>query len=248
MKRFLIPISLFIVCVAASVVSIVAKVSEHRNASDLDNIQKNIAIADFDEIETAIVSIELVDGMAADEARLEAPEDMIDRIEVRVDDGTLKVGFKNKLKSNSNVNGSPRLIVASRPIKSIEASTAAVVKAAILPTVDELEIEASTAATVAIDSVSAKKLEFDAQTAATISVANISASRLKGEASTGATLKIKSGTTGFAEFTGSTGASLLAKGVKANSGKASASTGASVRCSIKNATVSSNTGGSVSNN
>lgn len=247
MKRFLIPISVFIVCVAASVVSIVAKVSEN---SGVDNLAgtKTIAISDFDEIETSIVSIELVDGMAAGEARLEAPQEMMDKIEVRVDDGTLKVGFKNKVNSNSKKNGAPRLFVACRPIKSIEASTAAVVKATTLPSVDELEIEASTAATVAIDSICAQKIELDAQTAATISVVNISAERLEGEASTGATIKIKSGTAGAAEFTGSTGASLLAKGVKAKSGKASASTGASVRCSIKNAAVSSNTGGSVSNN
>lgn len=246
MKRFLIPISVFIVCVAASVVSIVAKVSEN---SGVDNLAgtKTIAISDFDEIETSIVSIELVDGMASGEARLEAPQEMMDKIEVRVDDGTLKVGFKNKVNSNSKKNGAPRLFVACRPIKSIEASTAAVVKATTLPTVDELEIEASTAATVAIDSINARKIELEAETAATLSIANVTAVRLKGEASTGATLKIKSGKASFAEFSGSTGASLLAKGVKANAGKASASTGATVRTSIKNATVSSDTGGCLNN-
>lgn len=247
MKRFLIPISLFIVCAAASAVSIVAKVAENSKASELEGV-KNITIADFDEIETAFVDINLVADMPAEEARLAAPEDMIDKIEVRVDDRTLKVSYKNKRKADLRNNEQPTLTIGLRSIKSIEASNAATVKAASLPYVDELEIETSTAAAVDIDSVKVRKAEFDAQTAATIKIGNISADSLEAEASTAATVKIDTGKTAVADFTASTAATIIAKGVKANSGQASATTAGTVRCSIKNASVSSNTGGSVSNN
>ena len=102
---------------------------------------------------------------------LEADPEVLDRLEVVVEDGTLKVGFKRSWREGWHWdNGEVRVSIQTPELRSVGASGGAYVKA-VLTRSDETEIDVSGGSEVHLTGVDARRLELHGSGGGTLDVA-----------------------------------------------------------------------------
>lgn len=175
---------------------------------------------------------------------VEAPENLLPYILTEVSDGELEV----KVKSGTSLrtNGARILVHVTAPaVTEFEASAGAslAVKGTYISRNNVVSIDVSSGASFAMGSLMASAVDIEISSGASASISGISAGKLEAEASSGASLNL-SGEVTVASLEASGGASI--SGLKAESGNVSATGGASVSTNIRNASVQSSGGGSVS--
>lgn len=224
----------FMLCVATP--AAFAK-SPRKHASGL--VFKELKVGNFSELESASVNVAVTVGSVTGTARLEAPENLIDKVEISSKKGTLKAYFKNKaddvLKKASKK--AVTLYVTVPSLTGIQASVGADIRFSGAMTCDKMEVEASTGASVRMPSLTVNdECELEASTGAAIEISSLYSDRLDAVSSTGADIVVKGGTVRKADFEASTGASINCQDLDVKSGAVNASTGGSVAAGIRTLT------------
>lgn len=189
-------------------------------------LTKDTVTASFDEISVCQgIRVVYVQREGRPQLRLEAYENVMPRISVRVEDGELHLSYDDVV---SSVNDVETVVTVYAPsLRGIEVSSAARVETDSLVVADELEIDASSAAAVTLRGVSARKVSADASSAAKVTLA---------------------GSCRTVDFDASSAAKIDAAGLKAETGSAEASSAAHVETWVSGELQSeASSAGSVSN-
>lgn len=281
MKRITLLSALSIVAIVMSLLPACASVEAGRNGEKVaffgndsqttikpndDFVTRQLTLGNFDEIETAGISVVYSVGMPGT-ATLKAPSNIIEYIVAKNDNGTLKLYFDNDVKFNKTPSAT--LTVSSRGAKDILATIGANVKVTTPLTVgDEVEFRATTGAVidvkhlncekaeigvttgakVAIENlVSEGKLDFGATTGSSITVDKATSSRLEAGATTGASITVAAGSVGKVDLHATTSGSIKVAAA-ITGGEASATTAATIRTHVDKLNgMTSTTGGKVKN-
>lgn len=176
---------------------------------------------------------------------IQAPEDIQDKITISDNGNSLNLGVSRNIR---NIYSLAKITVMSPAINSFHASSGSSITlpAAFSPRGGELELDASSGASIQGQNINASVIGAESSSGASLNI-SVTAGSIACSSSSGASLTV-SGTAKAVSLQASSGASLNARKLKAASGNASASSGASVSCSIAKPTkISKSSGGSVSN-
>lgn len=146
-------------------------------------VSKNIAVSDFRAIDASRAVKVIVAEPSQQEIRIEADDNVIDLVTVRVNKGTLKIGIDPSVQSLSSIDVTVTVPDNGR-IASLEASSAA--KIIVRPTLeaDRFEIDASSAAKIEA-AVKARTCRIEAESAAKV-IARVRADECAVEATSAA--------------------------------------------------------------
>lgn len=177
---------------------------------------------------------------------VEAPDNVIDKIFTKIDDGKLKVSVDRSI---TNINFNAIVRVSAPVVVDFEAGSGAGINVKSLNADgQEVDIEVSSAASVAFAAIKASKLDVETSSGAQASVEGISAIAIDAECSSGSALNL-TGTATTGKLDASSGAMLDASGLVINTASAEASSGSTIVCHVKNFTNrKTSSGGSISNN
>lgn len=209
---------------------------------------REFKVGDFDELSVASVDVEIKVGAPTGVVRVEAPEKLFERLEVKCVRGELSVNYKKRNTIRGNMPKAKVFITVSA-LKDIVATVGAKVSVDKAMTVRGIDICATTGASVKFSELKVSgDCDIDATTAGDVTVGKLTADEIDICATTGASVKINGGAVREAELDATTGASVNCVSMSATKGSASASTGGSVDCHISNLTDrTATTGGSVTN-
>ncbi len=248
--------------------------SEYRiNPSKSPMTTHDLKIADFNRIDACFVNVVVTVGKATGKARLEAPANIIDYIDVTSKNGLLRVSLKEVMKNGKHVNIdgpiNATLYVTTPCVEDISVRLSTCVKFDNGFTVEDIDIETSTSGQVIIPSLSVGTCDFtastsgaikigslsstgkcklDTSTSGTIEIENVQTSSLKADSSTSGAIVLKKGQAKKVGLTASTSGSIRAQGLSAQSGNLSASTSGSLRCNVADVlSINESTGGTIRN-
>lgn len=233
-------------------------------------VSKTISVKQFDHLDVATgINVTYTPG-ATREMKVTAPACLLERLEVKQEDGKLKLILKSrkhqdasfsdllrKLKSEDGV----KVQLSSPSLKEIETSSGASVRAVSLPNVYELEFSASSGSEIEVGALEAGKFEADASSGAVIKVKAARVNDMDADASSGAEIKISgikavkveadassgaeielAGEAQDVDFEASSGASVNARDLKAGTASVGASSGGSVKYNARTTTVDKSRG------
>lgn len=176
---------------------------------------------------------------------VEAPDNVVNLLDVTIKSGKLKAGFK----PNTRINGSCNVtIYASSPsLNSIDLSSCAEIEIPQgLDCSDRIDIDVSSSAALKISSLKAISINLDCSSASQTEINGIDSKLLTIEASSSAAVTVK-GRAANIEIEASSASQVEADGLEAHMGKAEASSAASVNCRVGNLNAVEKSSGSVSN-
>lgn len=130
-------------------------------------ITRTQPIAAYDEIRASRAVHVIVEDRTDGDAVIKADDNVMQYVVVKNDNGTLRVGFDDRVNGVSNINVEVRIPHCKR-LRSLDASSAA--KIEVKPTIkgDELQVDASSAANVNFTKADVKRCEIEAGSAATV--------------------------------------------------------------------------------
>lgn len=165
MNKKLLPIA---VCLATTITTTACTFNSIKGSGK--PATRTLPVPAFDEVSASrAVKVVLIEG-TAHELTVEADDNLIDYITVRVKDGELKIGIDSKIKTTSAIHATVTVPTDGR-IKSLNASSAAEIRTQdLILTNGEIDLDASSAATIDVQ-FQGTKLEADASSAAQIRVA-----------------------------------------------------------------------------
>lgn len=281
MKRITLLSALSVVAIATSLLQACVTVDAGRSGENVvlfgndsqttikpnnDFVTKQLTLGDFDEIETAGISVVYSVGAPAT-ATLKASSNIIEYIVAKNDNGTLKLYFDDDVKFNKTPNAT--LTISSRGIKEITATIGANVNVTTPLTVDdEVELRATTGAVIDMKNLNCEKaeigittgakvnienlicegkLDFGATTGSSITVDKATSTCLESGATTGASITVAAGFVGKVDLDATTSGSVKVAAA-ITGGEASATTAATIRTHVdKLNEITSTTGGKVKN-
>lgn len=231
-------------------------------------VTKTVSISSFDEIDVSRANVIVRIGTPDGTAKISAPDNIIDKLNVECRKGELTIGYPSKYNINGNVRTTVEVTAAS--LSEIDASLSSKVEVrGVIESTDKLDLQAGTSATILLGKVSAAQCDIEASTSGTVSIQQLTTSgkteitvttsakakigdltcrKLEATSTTSGDVEVKGGNASVAEYTATTSGSIDASALTASTGEATANTSGSIRCNIKNPTgISSNTGGSVKN-
>lgn len=217
-------------------------------------VTKKVKVGSFNAISTSS-SVDVIYTQTSGSQNIEiyAPDNLIEYIYARVEDGTLKVGFKSP-QNNFSINGrhkkevrvsAPAVsslrasssgdIIIKNGLKTtgkvtIKASSSGDVKGGIV-SCDDLVTSAGSSGDVILDKVICTNLSANASSSGDISIKNLSATNVEAGASSSGDV-ILSGTCENATYHASSSGDLKAKELKAVNVTASASSSGDVSCYV----------------
>lgn len=279
MKRITLLSALSIVAIATFMLPACVSVDAGRNGEKIalfgnnsqntikpndDVVAKQLTLGDFDEIETAGISIVYSVGTPGT-ATLKAPSNVIEYIIAKNDNGTLKLYFDNDVKFNKTPNAT--LTVSSRGVKEITATIGAIVNVTTpLAMDDEVELKATTGAAINIKDLNCEKaeigittganvniknlicegkLDFGATTGSSITVDKATSKRLEAGVTTGASITIVAGSVGKVDLDATTSGTIKVA-ADISGGEATATTASKIRTHVEKLNdITATTGGKV---
>ena len=121
--------------------------------------------------------------------RVNCPENLVDYLNVKVDDGQLTAAFKNGISIDGNC--SVTVTVASPGLSSIEASSSSsVIIPKTIVVADRLDIDASSSATIEIASVTRGNVSVEASTSSSVTIGAARCASLDIDSSTSADVSV----------------------------------------------------------
>lgn len=262
MKKFICP-ALLISAIAFMFVACSAKRSADTDSRDFDGLE-------FTAIESRYaVNVVYKPSEGRTRVRLEADDDIIDRYEAKVHNGTLICTLRdgNRWGSNFRDSGTVTFYVYAPEVKSFSAAQASsITVSSALDVKGWLKAEVSSAGSISFDSVKAEGLDIeassagdvyiesgqfddvdiDASSAADIDICDLQAGLVRVDASSAAKVSL-SGRAKRVKLDASSSADIKASGLTASSGTAGASSCATIRCNVTDLSSTSYSNGSVSN-
>ncbi len=160
-----------------------------------------------------------------------ADDDLIDHVKVEAKGSTLSIYINQKTKKNKIINRSKVTVrVSGAPFRSIEASAGSSLNCSVPMkfTKSDVEIEASSGASVRLAGVEAGKVDIESSSAASVTLSWVKGSRLEVDSSSAASVKIGKVTVDRLDAEASSAAGIKIKEGTATTGYLEASSAGSV--------------------
>lgn len=232
-------------------------------------VSKTVSVGSFDEIDVSRVNLVVHIGNPTGSAKISAPDNLIEELQVKTSDGELDIRFPKNFNFKGDSKTTVEVTVGS--LKEIDASLSSKVEIrGALVVSEDIDLSASTSARILLGKVSASDCDIEASTSGSVSVQQLKVSgkadvhvstsasakigllqggQFKAEANTSGSVTVNGGSADKVDFKANTSGTVNAVAMKAETGKAEANTGSQVKCNIACPTsISSNTGGRVKNN
>lgn len=217
-------------------------------------VTKKVNVGSFNAISTSSsVDVIYTQSSGGQDVEIYAPDNLVDYIDVRVEGGVLKVGFKSP-RNNFSINGKHKkeVRVSAPAVNSLKASSSGdiiiknglktsgkvTVKASSSGDVtgstiscDDFAATANSSGDVILEKVSCTNFSADASSSGDVSVKNLNAADVSADASSSGDV-ILAGICENASYRASSSGDVKAKGMKAVNVTASASSSGDVECYV----------------
>lgn len=213
-------------------------------------VTKKVNVGSFNAISTSSsVDVIYTQSSGGQDVEIYAPDNLVDYIDVRVEGGVLKVGFKSP-RNNFSINGKHKkeVRVSAPAVNSLKASSIiknglktsgkVTVKASSSGDVtgstiscDDFAATANSSGDVILEKVSCTNFSADASSSGDVSVKNLNAADVSADASSSGDV-ILAGICENASYRASSSGDVKAKGMKAVNVTASASSSGDVECYV----------------
>lgn len=268
MKKFFFVFVLAATFCASALILLAAKRTTVEKLSST-MVTRTITVGAFSKLDVSRVDVVFTPGPATGKVVLTAPENIADRIDVKVNANKLHIGLDdNTVYNHGSLNAvvkvtAPSLTDIEAGLSSkvtitsdmtvqgsleIDAVTSASVTAPAVTTTGGCDLESSTSAVISIKKLTVHdKADLEASTSGVINVGTLDAAMADFEASTSAVIQIDNGKAKFAQFEATTSGVVKAAGFVADDATADASTSGSVMANFRNLrNCTTSTGGSIS--
>lgn len=231
-----------------------ATVCAERITPSKNYVTKKVNVGSFNAISTSSsVDVIYTQSSGGQDVEIYAPDNLVDYIDVRVEGGVLKVGFKSP-RNNFSINGKHKkeVRVSAPAVNSLKASSSGdiiiknglktsgkvTVKASSSGDVtgsiiscDDFAATANSSGDVILEKVSCTNFSADASSSGDVSVKNLNAANVSADASSSGDV-ILAGICENASYRASSSGDVKAKGMKAVNVTASASSSGDVECYV----------------
>lgn len=197
-------------------------------------VTKKVNVGSFNAISTSSsVDVIYTQSSGGQDVEIYAPDNLVDYIDVRVEGGVLKVGFKSP-RNNFSINGKYKkeVRVSAPAVNSLKASSSGdiIIKNG-LKTSGKVTVKASSSGDVTGSTISCDDFAATANSSGDVSVKNLNAADVSADASSSGDV-ILAGICENASYRASSSGDVKAKGMKAVNVTASASSSGDVECYV----------------
>lgn len=197
-------------------------------------VTKKVNVGSFNAISTSSsVDVIYTQSSGGQDVEIYAPDNLVDYIDVRVEGGVLKVGFKSP-RNNFSINGKHKkeVRVSAPAVNSLKASSSGdiIIKNG-LKTSGKVTVKASSSGDVTGSAISCDDFAATANSSGDVSVKNLNAADVSADASSSGDV-ILAGICENASYRASSSGDVKAKGMKAVNVTASASSSGDVECYV----------------
>lgn len=197
-------------------------------------VTKKVNVGSFNAISTSSsVDVIYTQSSGGQNVEIYAPDNLVDYIDVRVEGGVLKVGFKSP-RNNFSINGKHKkeVRVSAPAVNSLKASSSGdiIIKNG-LKTSGKVTVKASSSGDVTGSTISCDDFAATANSSGDVSVKNLNAADVSADASSSGDV-ILAGICENASYRASSSGDVKAKGMKAVNVTASASSSGDVECYV----------------
>ena len=215
-------------------------------------VTKKVNVGSFNAISTSSsVDVIYTQSSGGQDVEIYAPDNLVDYIDVRVEGGVLKVGFKSP-RNNFSINGKHKkeVRVSAPAVNSLKASSDIIIKNGLKTSgkvtvkasssgdvtgsaisCDDFAATANSSGDVILEKVSCTNFSADASSSGDVSVKNLNAADVSADASSSGDV-ILAGICENASYRASSSGDVKAKGMKAVNVTASASSSGDVECYV----------------
>lgn len=197
-------------------------------------VTKKVNVGSFNAISTSSsVDVIYTQSSGGQNVEIYAPDNLVDYIDVRVEGGVLKVGFKSP-RNNFSINGKHKkeVRVSAPAVNSLKASSSGdiIIKNG-LKTSGKVTVKASSSGDVTGSTISCDDFAATANSSGDVSVKNLNAADVSADASSSGDV-ILAGICENASYRASSSGDVKAKGMKAVNVTASATSSGDVECYV----------------
>lgn len=197
-------------------------------------VTKKVNVGSFNAISTSSsVDVIYTQSSGGQDVEIYAPDNLVDYIDVRVEGGVLKVGFKSP-RNNFSINGKHKkeVRVSAPAVNSLKASSSGdiIIKNG-LKTSGKVTVKASSSGDVTGSTISCDDFAATANSSGDVSIKNLNAADVSADASSSGDV-ILAGICENASYRASSSGDVKAKGMKAVNVTASASSSGDVECYV----------------
>ena len=197
-------------------------------------VTKKVNVGSFNAISTSSsVDVIYTQSSGGQDVEIYAPDNLVDYIDVRVEGGVLKVGFKSP-RNNFSINGKHKkeVRVSAPAVNSLKASSSGdiIIKNG-LKTSGKVTVKASSSGDVTGSTISCDDFAATANSSGDVSVKNLNAADVSADASSSGDV-ILAGICENASYRASSSGDVKAKGMKAVNVTASATSSGDVECYV----------------
>ena len=197
-------------------------------------VTKKVNVGSFNAISTSSsVDVIYTQSSGGQDVEIYAPDNLVDYIDVRVEGGVLKVGFKSP-RNNFSINGKHKkeVRVSAPAVNSLKASSSGdiIIKNG-LKTSGKVTVKASSSGDVTGSTISCGDFAATANSSGDVSVKNLNDAAVSADASSSGDV-ILAGICENASYRASSSGDVKAKGMKAGKVTASASSSGDVECYV----------------
>lgn len=197
-------------------------------------VTKKVNVGSFNAISTSSsVDVIYTQSSGGQDVEIYAPDNLVNYIDVRVEGGVLKVGFKSP-RNNFSINGKHKkeVRVSAPAVNSLKASSSGdiIIKNG-LKTSGKVTVKASSSGDVTGSTISCDDFAATANSSGDVSIKNLNAADVSADASSSGDV-ILAGICENASYRASSSGDVKAKGMKAVNVTASASSSGDVECYV----------------
>lgn len=219
---------------AVTLMLVSATVCAERITPSKNYVTKKVNVGSFNAISTSSsVDVIYTQSSGGQDVEIYAPDNLVDYIDVRVEGGVLKVGFKSP-RNNFSINGKHKkeVRVSAPAVNSLKASSSGdiIIKNG-LKTSGKVTVKASSSGDVTGSTISCDDFAATANSSGDVSVKNLNAADVSADASSSGDV-ILAGICENASYRASSSGDVKAKGMKAVNVTASASSSGDVECYV----------------
>lgn len=219
------------------------------NGKDSDaTVKKEIKVSAFDEIQVSQgIKVIVCQGQFPGKVAVATTPSAEEFLQVKVNEGTLKVFYDNKDMATKKIKG-PSIITVTMPeLEEVDLSSgSSFVLSGTFKSKEKMDFDLSSGSYLKIENLTCGKLSLDASSGANATVVNLNCD-LDADSSSGSSISVKEAVGGVMTVDASSGSSISLKSNKSDEIRASASSGASVSLSGRTERLSkqASSGGSV---
>lgn len=236
---------------ACSSKAIASQLSQKEITASATLVNKEISIRTFNKIDVSLGNVNVTVGQPTGSLKISAPDNLMQYIEISSQGSTLKICRKDNVNIHFAHHSKPVTITVSTPLLTeIDASLSAHVNVTGQNSADEIDLDATTSASITFENIVSESLDAEASTSGSIKIAN---AMINGnadiEVSTSGSVTIENANiSGKTDIESSTSGNTKIAMLKTDRLKADASTSSSVKAAgtARKVNLTGSTSGSIS--